>query len=130
VQNYEVIWRGGDVDPEKLTVGSAMAGLKSLSDYIASLDPKTPAQTQAVAAVVANFGVIEQTRILMSLQLTKHLLIVVVAWSFADSDCCPDSTQRHCSACVWRLCGGQRDISNSRTQCALYGFVPHFAGGD
>jgi hypothetical protein len=85
VQSYELIWRGGDADPEELTVESAMAGLKSLGDYIASLDPKTPAQTQAVAAAGSNFGVIEQTRMLMSLQLTvpfsKHLLVVVVAWS-------------------------------------------------
>jgi hypothetical protein len=85
VQNYELIWRGGDADPEMLTVESAMAGLKSLGDTIASLDPKTPAQTQAVAAAASNFGVIEQTRMLMSLQLavpfSKHLLVVVVAWS-------------------------------------------------
>jgi hypothetical protein len=84
-RNLELFWGGGDVDPEKLTVASAMAGLKPLEDYIASLDPKTPAQTRAAAAAGTSFGVIESTRLLMSLQLTvpfaKQLLIVVIAWS-------------------------------------------------
>jgi hypothetical protein len=84
-RNLELFWGGGDVDPEKLTVASAMAGLKPLDDYIASLDPKTPAQTRAAASASVSFGVIESTRLLMSLQLTvpfsKHLLIVVVVWS-------------------------------------------------
>ena len=85
VHNLELFWGGGDVDPEKLTVASAMAGLKPLEDYIASLDPKTPAQTRAAASAAASFGVIESTRLLMSLQLSvpfaKHLLIVVVVWA-------------------------------------------------
>jgi hypothetical protein len=84
-RNLELFWGGGDVDPEKLTVESAMAGLKPLEDYIASLDPKTPAQTRAAASAGASFGVIESTRLLMSLQLSvpfaRQLLIVVIAWS-------------------------------------------------
>jgi len=84
-QTYELFWKGGDVDPASLTVGAAMAKLQPLGDYIASLDPKTPAQKEAAAAAASNFAVIEQTRILMSLQLavpfSRHLLIVVVAWA-------------------------------------------------
>ncbi len=84
-KNYELIWVQGDVDPDKMTVATAMAGLKPLGEYIDSLDPKTPAQTRAAAAAAANFGVIEQTRMLMSLQIAapfpKHLLLVVVFWS-------------------------------------------------
>jgi len=59
--------------------------LKPLEEYLASLEPKTPAQTRAAATASANFGVIEQTRLLMSLRLSvpfpRPLLIVVVAWS-------------------------------------------------
>ena len=82
---YNLFWGGGDVDPKLLTASAAMAGLKPLSDYIASLDPKTPGQKDAVAAASASFGVIEQTNLLMSLQLavpfSRPLLVVVVAWA-------------------------------------------------
>jgi hypothetical protein len=85
VRNYELFWKGGDAEPEKLTVATAMAALQPLEDYIESLDPKTPAQKQAVSAASANFGQIEPIRLLMSLQLaapfSRPLLIVVVAWS-------------------------------------------------
>lgn len=85
VKNYELIWKGGDINPELLTVGAAIASLKPMGDYLASLNPKTPEQTRAVGAAAANFGVIEQTRMLMSLQIAapfpKHLLVVVVVWS-------------------------------------------------
>jgi hypothetical protein len=84
-RNHELFWRGGDVDPEKLSVATAMAGLQALNDFLRSLDPKTPAQQQAVAAAGAHFGQIEQTRLMISLQLanplSRPLLIVVVLWS-------------------------------------------------
>jgi len=84
-QAYKLIWGGDKIDPERLTVRSAMAALKPLEDYINSLDPRTPAQIRDVAAAAANYAAIEQTRLLMSLQLAvpfaEHLLIVVVAWS-------------------------------------------------
>ena len=84
-QTYELFWKSGDSDPAALSVGAVMAKLQPLGDYIASLDPKTPAQKEAAAAAASNFAVIEQTRLLMSLQLavpfSRHLLIVVVAWA-------------------------------------------------
>jgi hypothetical protein len=84
-QNYELIWQGGDADPEKLQVSTAMAGLQPMDDYLGSLDPKTPAQTQAASSARNHFGQIEQTRLMMSLQLSnpfsKPLLITVGAWS-------------------------------------------------
>ena len=49
------------------------------------LDPKTPAKEEAAASAPSSFAVIEQTRLLMSLQLaapsSRHLLTVVVAWA-------------------------------------------------
>jgi hypothetical protein len=86
-QVYNLFWGSGagDVDPKLLTAASAMDGLKPMGDYIASLDAKTPEQKAALAAAQSNFGVIEQTRLLMSLQLavpfSKPLLYVVVAWA-------------------------------------------------
>jgi hypothetical protein len=139
-RNYALIWRGeGDSDPEKLSVGSAMAALKPLEDYLASLDAKTPAQTRAVAAAGANFAVIEQTRMLMSLQLavpfSRHLLLVVVAWSlflFCGFGLLSRLTATTLAALAFGAfaVAGQRDVSHSRTQLALYGPVPRFAGGD
>jgi hypothetical protein len=83
---YELFWGGGDVDPQKLSVATAMAGLQPMDDYLGSLDPKTPAQQKAASSAGSHFGQIVQTRLLMSLQLanpvSKPLLIVVVTWSF------------------------------------------------
>src|SRR5271170_4460555 len=41
VRSYKLFWGGGDVDPEKLTVSTAMAGIQPMNDYLRSLDPKT-----------------------------------------------------------------------------------------
>jgi hypothetical protein len=83
-QSYQIFWRG-EVSSEQLRVGQALKRWQPMSDYLASLDPATPVQRQAAAAANANFGLMEQTRILMSLQLTSpvawSLLIVVICWS-------------------------------------------------
>lgn len=85
VRSDELFWKGGDADPQKLTVAAAMAGLRPFDDFLASLDPKTPTQTKALSAAGANFEQVEKTRLMMSLQLanpfSRPLLIVVVAWS-------------------------------------------------
>jgi hypothetical protein len=63
-----------------------MATMSVFKGAIRSLDAKTPEQKDAVAAANSHLGQIEQTRLLMSLQLanpvSKPLLIVVVFWSF------------------------------------------------
>lgn len=85
-RSYDLFWGGGDVDPQKLTAAAALAELRSLGDNLSALDPKTPAQRQAVSTANLNFAQIEQTRLMMSLQLvhpfSRALLIVVVCWSF------------------------------------------------
>jgi hypothetical protein len=84
-KSYDLFWGGGDADPKALSVAAAMAGLQQLDDLIGKLDPKTPEQKQALATASSHFAQIEQTRLLMSLQLAspffRPLLIVVVAWS-------------------------------------------------
>ncbi len=85
-QNLKLFWGGGNVDPEKLTVASAMAGMKPLEDYIASLDPKTPAQTRAAALARANFGMIESTRLLIPCSSHTKSLIAEPVSPSAHSD--------------------------------------------
>jgi hypothetical protein len=56
-----------------------------MDEYIASLNPQTPAQRQFAAAASIDASWIEQTRILISLQLASPvswpLLIVVIFWA-------------------------------------------------
>jgi hypothetical protein len=77
-----------------LTFGSGIVGLylqKRLPTHhmsggsLNSLDPTTPAQKERLADAKANFGPMEQTRLLMSLQLSSPiawpLIISVIGWS-------------------------------------------------
>ena len=85
VHIHELFWEAKDVDPKLLDVANALPGLQPMDDYLASLDPKTPVQKQALANAQANFGQIVQTRLSMSLQLANPfsglLLVVVIFWS-------------------------------------------------
>jgi Protein of unknown function (DUF4239) len=82
---YHTIWGGGDADPKELEVESYLPGFVMMNQAISSLNPKTPAQTQLVGTIGVNAGIIEQTRLLMSLQLASPvswpLLIIVVSWA-------------------------------------------------
>jgi amino acid permease len=83
---HKAFWGDKDVDPEMLSVATAIAGMQAMSNMLHSLDAKTPEQKAALASALAHFGQIENTRLLMSLQLTnpfsRPLLAVVVFWSF------------------------------------------------
>ena len=46
---YGAIWGGGQVDPALLTVGPPLAGAQAITDYLATLQPKTDAQKAALA---------------------------------------------------------------------------------
>ena len=85
-KNLKLFWGGGEVDPAELHVSKAMAAMQALKGAIRSLDAKTPEQKDAIAGANAHLAQIEQTRLLMSLQLanpfSKPLLFVVVFWSF------------------------------------------------
>jgi hypothetical protein len=74
------------VDPRELHVSKAMIAMQAVEAAIRSLDAKTPEQKDALAAAKSHVGQIEQTRLLMSLQLAnpfyRPLLVVVVFWSF------------------------------------------------
>jgi hypothetical protein len=84
-QGYELFWRGGDADPHQLRVEVALAHWQAAADSLKSLNATTPAQKDALAAANLNMALMEQTRLLMSLQLASpiaaSLVIIVVAWS-------------------------------------------------
>jgi hypothetical protein len=68
-----------------LRVQAYLLGFKKLNADISALTPKTPAQTQLLPTIGANAAIIEQTRLLMSLQLASPvswpLLTIVVSWA-------------------------------------------------
>ena len=82
----DMVW-GDDavkISPE-LSAAAPIEQLRAFDSYIASLDPKTPAQRQFAAAATADAGVIEQTRVLISMQLASSiswpLVVIVVSWA-------------------------------------------------
>ena len=84
-KSYHTIWGGGDTDPKELEVGSYLPMFMAMNAGIASLNPKTPAQTQLDGTIGVNAAIIEQTRLVMSLQLASSvswpLLNIVVSWA-------------------------------------------------
>jgi hypothetical protein len=85
VQAYDLFWRGADSDPNQLRVGVALGRWERVSNVLNSLDPTTTAQKEALTAARANLGLMEQTRLLMSLQLSSpvawSLVLTVIGWS-------------------------------------------------
>jgi hypothetical protein len=75
----------GEVDLESLKIAAALPPLRTLDEYVASLDPQTPAQRQFATAASIDAGAVEQTRLLISLQLASPvswpLLVIVISWA-------------------------------------------------
>jgi hypothetical protein len=84
-QSYDLFWRGTDSDPNQLKVEVALTRWKAVSDVLGSLGATTAAQKEALAVAKSDFGLMEQTRLLMSLQLSSPvawpLIISVLGWS-------------------------------------------------
>jgi hypothetical protein len=85
---YQLFWGSGndaDSGPMARNVSAVLPSLRAADEFLASLNPQTPAQRQAAAAAGAEVGSIQNIRIAMSLQLTSSvpwpLLVVVVSWS-------------------------------------------------
>jgi hypothetical protein len=83
---YNTFWGGGQADPNLLSVSIPIASAKATKAYVATLNPTTEAQKQAVAAANTLTGQIEQSRILMDLQVASHpaspgLLTVLTIWA-------------------------------------------------
>ena len=71
VKGHETFWGGGDVDPKTMTVEPALANAQALSDFLATLQPKTDAQKAALATAHQYASMVEQSRLLMSLQVAN-----------------------------------------------------------
>jgi len=82
-----MLWRGGEPGavPPDFSVAEPLKILREMDEDVASLDPKTPAQRQFATAAAAAAGEMEQTRLLISLQLASPvswpLVVIVVSWA-------------------------------------------------
>jgi hypothetical protein len=88
VKAYETFWGGGDADPSALSVEAPLANAQGISDFLATLKPTTDAQKAALATASQYAGMVEQSRLLMSLQVASHpvswvLVAVLVFWTVA-----------------------------------------------
>jgi hypothetical protein len=84
-QSYDKIWGGGALESGDLTVRSVLVGMKKLDQFLLSLTPQTDAQKQVLATASVAAGMIQQTRLLMLLQLAGGIswpmVAIVVCWS-------------------------------------------------
>jgi hypothetical protein len=84
-ESYQLFWRGADVDPSRLKVDVPLNRFGPMFGLLKSLNAATDAQKEALAAAKLNLGLMEQTRLLMSLQLASpiawSLVIIVIGWA-------------------------------------------------
>jgi hypothetical protein len=83
---HVMVWGGkAALTDQDLSVREPLPHLQELDEYVASLDPKTPAQRQFAAAAAGDAAAIEQTRLLVSMQLASSiswpLVAIVVSWA-------------------------------------------------
>jgi hypothetical protein len=88
VKGYETFWGGGDVDSSALTVEGPLANAQAVSDFLATLQPKTDAQKAALATANLYASMVEQSRLLISLQVASgpvswFLIAILVFWTAA-----------------------------------------------
>ena len=87
-KGYDTFWGGGDVDPAALTVGPVLTNAQGLSDFLATLKPTTDAQKAALATANTYNSMVEQSRLLMSLQVASLpvsplMIAILVFWTVA-----------------------------------------------
>jgi hypothetical protein len=84
-QSYDKVWGVRKIKAEDLTVGSAFVGMKKLDQFLLSLTPHTDARKEVLARASVASGLIQQTRLLMMLQLAGGIswpmAAIVVCWS-------------------------------------------------
>jgi hypothetical protein len=85
---YDTFWGGGDVGPDALTVGPPMAASQAVSDFLATLKPTSDQQKAALASAGLYNSMVEQSRLLMSLQVASLpvsplMIAILVFWTVA-----------------------------------------------
>ncbi len=88
VKAYETFWGGGEAEPNALSVAIPLANAQGTSDFLATLQPKTDLQKQALATANQYNGMVEQSRLLMALQVASApvswiLIAILVFWTVA-----------------------------------------------
>jgi hypothetical protein len=83
---YEAVWGGGNIDPALLTVAVPLANAQAISDFLATLQPKTDVQKAALATANLYASMVEQSRLLISLQIAAgpvswFLIAILVFWT-------------------------------------------------
>ena len=85
MQSYDKIWGNEAGNVDGTDVKALVAGDKVLDQFLLSLTPKTDAQKQMLSTASAAASQIEQTRVMMQLQLASGIswpmLAIVVCWS-------------------------------------------------
>jgi hypothetical protein len=83
---HDFIWTPkAGAESRMLPIGESLGHLRLMDEYIASLNPQTPAQRQFAGAASVDASLIEQMRLLIWLQsaspISWPLLIIVVSWA-------------------------------------------------
>jgi hypothetical protein len=80
-----VIWGDGRSDPQQFKAAAVLPSLRGMVARFSALSPTSDSQKKLLGAIGADEAQIQQTRLLMSLQLASPisgpLLIVVASWS-------------------------------------------------
>jgi hypothetical protein len=80
-----MIWGDGRGDPQEFKAAAVLPKLRGMVARFSALTPATDSQKQLLGAIAADEAQIQQTRLLMSLQLASPiswpLLVVVASWS-------------------------------------------------
>jgi hypothetical protein len=87
-KGYDTFWGDGEADPALLSVAVPLANAQGISDFLATLKPETEAQKAALASANAYASMVEQSRLLMSLQVASGpvswiLITILVFWTVA-----------------------------------------------
>ncbi len=87
-KGYDAFWGGGNVDPSLLSVAQPLAAAQAIADFLATLKPATDAQKAALATAQQYASMVEQSRLLMSLQVASApvswvLIAILVFWTAA-----------------------------------------------
>jgi hypothetical protein len=87
-KGYNAFWGGGGADPNLLSVAIPLANGQATSEFLATLKPTTDLQKQALATANLYAGMVEQGRLLMSLQVASLpvsplMIAILVFWTVA-----------------------------------------------
>jgi hypothetical protein len=87
-KGHDTFWGGGEADANALSVAAPLANAQAINDFLATLQPKTDLQKQALATANQYNSMVEQSRLLMSLQVASGpvswiLIAIMVFWTVA-----------------------------------------------